>query len=217
MIILCGKKALDPVSVSEVCRDNPREEVYALPWISTEAELAANFSINKTVPSRVFPCEPNTDKAEGEFEDFDPSLIDYGDAFGRMAKHVSSGFPAINEVMRCHCASGFYNKVLVREGVSTFLLDCHKADRYFPAEPLSAKLYAATTVPVRFRNTSSFAEESGWVGEFVNVIMASDFLPGSSAFINFYHLMSKRFFVGVAEKFRGRNMLRFRYNRMYKE
>ena len=216
MIIVCGKLALQSDELRKVCLANPHDEVYALPWVTTKEGLEENAKGNRGKPRRVFPCEPNTDQADGEFQDFDENLK--GDAFGRMAHIVATGQPVLNEVMKSPCESPFYGKVIMKEGASSFLLDCNKVDKYFPCEPLSSKLYAATTTFVRFQNTEQFSEDSGCEDEFVDIVLASDFLPGSVSFTQFYRVVSGRWFVGIRDlsDFVGLKIPLFRYNRGYR-
>ena len=216
MIIVCGRSALQPDSLRQACIAHPHDEVYALPWVTTEEGLTSSLKMNRGKPMRVFPCERNTDPMEGEGQDFDENLD--GDALGRMAHIIAAGFPSINEVMKSPCESPFYGKVLTADGAYSFLLDCEHVDKYFPHEPLSAKLYAATTALVRFKNTEQFIRDSGCESQFVDIILASDFLPGSVAFMQFYRLVSGRWFVGIRDlrEFNGQSLPCFRYNRGYR-
>jgi len=155
---------------------------------------------------------------EGEFQEFDEALG--GDALGRMAHLVGRRRRMRNEVMCSPCRSPFYGKVVSREGCGdhTFLVSVSGMDKLFPTEPLSAKLYAATTMPTRFRVSDTFAEVSKVGVPEVDVIVGTDYLPGSVTFLRFYKLITGRDFVGLDEPIEERDagLPVFRYNRGYK-
>ena len=218
MFVICSQKALDPVEVAKVCRENPAEEVYALPWVSTPEDLEENRNLNKGMPNRLFPCTKNTKECGGERLDFYERLED--DAYGTMADALKHGTPVLNEIMECPCESAFYGRVIIPVPVpgSVFILRCAKMDAYFPTEPVSAKMYAMTTVPVMLSNTDAFRKATGCEDEMVPVMLATDFVPGSVPFMQFYKLFSGRDFVCSVNplNFSGSRPITWRYNRAYK-
>jgi hypothetical protein len=218
MIVICGKQALIPVDVARVCRENPHERVYALPWVTTPEELQENLKVNHGKPSRMLPCAPNKEEAEGEKINFYERLKD--DAFGVMADALKHGTPILNETMTCPCENAFYGCVLVPKwipGAST-ILRCKSIDTFFPYEPISAKLYAMTTVPVMLRNTDAFRKETGCLDEEMPVMLATDFIPRIVTFMRFHKLFTGRDWVFSVppDKFPGRPPFRWRYNRAYR-
>ncbi len=218
MFVVCGKEALDAQKVGQLCRDYPGDEVYALPWIRNKEELAKNLKSNGGRPNRLWPCMPNRELMEGEFQGFDESLG--SDALGRMARLVAYWPSGRNDIMTSSCPSTFYGKVVSRQGRGdlSFLLSVVAVYKLFPCEPLSAKLYAATTVLVRFRTTEVFVEASGVKSPEVDVLIANDYLPGSVVFMRFYKLVSGKDFVAVDEPVVSRDFKLpvFRYNRGYR-
>jgi len=218
MIIICGQQALNPAEVSRVCRESPQEEVYALPWVRTPEDLQQNLKDNRGKPNRMLPCTPNKEEAEGEKIDFYERLQD--DAFGVMADALKHGTPVLNEIMTCPCESAFYGRVLVPKWIpgASVLLRCGMADAFFPCEPLSAKLYAMTTVPVMLSNTESFEKKTECTEKEVPVMLATDFVPRLVTFMRFHKLFTGRDWVFSVplDKFPGRPPFRWRYNRAYR-
>jgi len=217
MIVICSEQALNPSGVAKVCRDNPHEEVYALPWVTSAESLKKNFRDNRTKPNRLFPCVPNVKDAEGERMEFYKRFED--DAFGTMADALKQGKPVLNETMECPCRNGFYGNVLVPSWVpgSVVILRCKSSD-LLPHEPLSAKLYAMTTVPVMVRNTDEIAKRTGCPEQELPVLLATDFIPRIGVFMQFYQMFSGKdwIFSIDPELFPERVPLRWRHNRAYK-
>jgi hypothetical protein len=218
MIVICSQQALNPAGVARVCRENPSEEVYALPWVTNSSELDENFRANRTSPNRRLPCVPNKEHAEGESMNFYDRLED--DAFGTMADALAHGALVINEIMKPSCESAFYGRVLSPGWVpnSVAIMNSTTADRLIPCEPLSARLYAMTTVPVMAKCTSDFKESTGCSVEVIPVLLATDFISRIGAFMQFYKLFSGKdcVFSAPVEDFSGHLPLRWRYNRAYK-
>lgn len=217
MFIVCGKEAWDADKLGQLCRDYPSDEVYALPWIESKKELSDNLKGNGGRPNRLWPCDLNCELMDGEFQEFDESLG--SDALGRMAHLISQGHRIRNEIMCSPCGSPFYGKIVSKYGGGSliFLLSISGVSKLFPMEPLSAKLYAATTVPVRFKTSDLFAKVSKIKSPYVDILIANDYLPGSAVFLKFYKLASGVDFVGLDDPIERDQILPvFRYNRGYK-
>ena len=218
MIIICSNKATSPVNVGNVCRENPLEEVFALPWINNENDLAKNLDVNRGLPCRMFPCTPDLREAAGDCLDFYPVLED--DAFGVMADALRHGRSVRNEIMRCPCPNGFYGRVItpIWQPGATVILRANVVQGMFPLEPISAKQYAMTTVPVSFRNTELFMQITGCQEDDVSVLAATDYIPGIAVFMQFHRLFSGKSHVFSVEttKFVGSKPILWRYNRAYK-
>jgi hypothetical protein len=220
MVIVCSRKALDPVEMARVCREDPCEEVYALPWVQNQAELDENLKVNRGKPDRMLPCEPNKKDAEGrQHIDFYDRLQD--DCFGLMAHALTFGTPVLNETMECPCESAFYGKILVPAWVpgATAIIRCTVVNQWFPTEPVSATVHAMTTVPVMLRNTEQFKVATGCHQEEVPVVLASDFIPKIVTFMRFYKLFAKKDFIFSVDSgdFERLRPILMRYNRAYKE
>jgi hypothetical protein len=196
--------------------------VYVCPLVD---ELAAFgvlamklMEIGKEKPRRAFLCSPNEEPMDGKSVEFDPKLE--GDGYGVMADVVTHGVPALNDVMKCPGVSPFYGKALMRNCSSpvAYLVRCESVDKYFPCEPISAKMYAATSVPVQFDNTNEFRKASGCESDKVNVVIVSDFIFMLPVFMNFYQIMSKCDVVATASPENvacSKAMPVFRYRRAY--
>jgi hypothetical protein len=91
------------------------------------------------------------------------------------------------------------------------------AKKLFPLEPLSAKLFAATTVPVRFKMSPEAKSVVGVPMAELDVLIANDYLPGSVVFMRFYMLASGLSWVWLRESSeKDARLPIFRYNRGYK-
>jgi len=217
MFIVCGEEAWDSERVGRLCCDNPSSEVYALPWIRTKESLLDNLSSNGGRPNRLWPCEHNTEPMDGPSQEFDEKLGN--DGLGKMANLVATGREVLNQVMSCSFRCPFYGQVVchVPRRNSTFMLSLSGFEHMFSSAPLSARLYAATTVPVRFETTHMFSEESGVGAKEVDIIIANDYLPGSVVFMRFYKVMTGKDYV-VLRDFDERMDSKipvFRYNKGY--
>ena len=198
-VCLCGPAVKDPERVAEVCRAFPTERVYVCSLVDELAAFGALVvSAAEESPRRLSFFVPNADRIEAPFVEFDPKLD--GDGYGRMADVVRKGMPALNEMMKGPGVSPFYGRVLVDGlgGMSTYVLPPQDAEKFFPKEPVSSKVYAATCVPVRMANTDAFAKASGWNGDWIDVVVSSGMIPEIQTFTRFYVLMSGRAFFGSA-------------------
>jgi hypothetical protein len=177
----------------------PCHTIYICPVVEELAAfgvLVTNLKVQEK-PRRTSLCVPHTHDFGGEHIEFDPNLE--GDGYGRMADVVHKGMPVLNDMMRGPGISPFYGRVISRRVVEpyTFLIRSESVNRYFPTEPVSAKVYAATSVPVEMKNTKAFMSASGCNAEKVNMVVSSDFIPGLPVFLNFYKIMSGDDFVGT--------------------
>jgi hypothetical protein len=216
MVIVCNNAARDPHDMWETCFMNPHQEVYALPWVTSSEELSDNLKSNGGRPNRMWQCEKNMAPMDGEFVEMDDKLD--GDSFGRMADVVAKGQVAVNDVMTVGGWNPFYGMVLKKTGSSCFVVRGESVDEYFPTEPLSAKAYAATTVPVAFDNNEKFAKASGCVQERVAIMVSSEYLPGMTTFMRFWKLMSGSDMICLIDPKTmkpSKSIPLFRYNRAY--
>lgn len=219
MLVICGKTANDPVEVARVCRENPFEEVYPLPWVHSREELNENLKVNHGKPNRVVPCKPNT-KEEPDYEsiDFYGRLED--DAFGTMADALKFHRPVINQIMEVPCPHSFYDRVLTPywQPGATVIIRNKRLQEMFPIEPLSAKVYAMTMVPVMMRNTEPFLKMTGVQESEVPVLASTDCIPKIAVFMDFLKLFTGRDFVFSVEpaKFEGPPVMLWRYNKAYR-
>lgn len=219
-VCLCGSAAGDPSMVAEFCRLIPSRRVYVCPLTD---ELAAFGVLVMNLPGerprRAWLHVPNMESAGDKFVEFDPKME--GDGYGRMADLVRKGVPVLNEMM---CGPGlfpFYGKVLTDglQGASVYVVRSQEMADFFPSETLSVT-YAAMCVPVRVRNTEAFQKASGWRADWVDVVAASDMVPGVSTFMRFYKVMSGRGLFGVSGAkeviILKKTAPVFRYNRAYR-
>ena len=220
-IALCGSIVKSPDAMAQFCQMFPCESVYVCPLVDELAAFGALVSIlDKEKPRRANLLIPNTENIDTEFREFDPKLA--GDGLGRMAGLIHRGIPVLNEMRKSLGVSVFYGRIIHDglKGGSEYIVDLDSINTYFPLEPVSAKLYAATSVPVRMVVTSEFRKASGCEREYADIFVASDYVPDLPVFMRFYKLMSGRDFVGTSnvndKMFVRRIMPVFRYNRAYK-
>ena len=215
MFILCSETANNPREVARICRENPLDEVYPLPWIDSNSKLIESLKFNNGKPNRMFPCVPNKKEFEGDSILFQDNLPD--DAFGTMADAVRSGTPVFNEIMECPCPNGFYGKIITKDWQpgAVVIMGIDRLIEMFPIEPISAKIYAMTSVPVLLRNTDQFREMTGCPDDEVPVMIATDYVPKIVTFMLFYKLFSGKDFVFSveSEKFIGSRPFVWRYNK----
>ena len=218
MIILCSETANNPAEVARICRENPLDEVYPLPWIDSNQKLLENLKVNRGKPNRMFPCSPNKKEEKSESISFQKNLPD--DAFGTMADAVRSGTPVLNEIMKIPCSSGFYERILTKHWQSgaVVIMNIARLDEMFPFEPISAKVYAMTSVPVLMRNTDQFQKLTECTEKEVPVMAATDFTPKIVTFMSFYKLFSGKDFVFSVKSsnFISHQSMIWRYNKAYK-
>jgi len=221
-IALCGQIVKSPEAVAEFCRAFPCETVYVCPLVEELAAFGALVTtLEKESPRRANLFVPNTEVINAEFKEFDPKLA--GDGLGRMASLVHRGIPVLNEMRTGPGISPFYGKIIHdgSKNVSNYIVSLEGIDEYFPYEPISARFYAATSVPVRMSVMPKFRKDSGCESEYADVFVASDYVPDLSVFMRFYRLMSGKSFVGISDAkditaFAKKTMPVFRYNRAYK-
>lgn len=200
MVCLCGPVVRSPGSVARFCRKFSCCRVYVCDLVDELAAFGALVSHLETEkPRRANLYEKNDEVADGDFVPFNPKLE--GDGYGRMADLVKKGMPCFNQMMKGVGLFPFYDRVVSdgTQGSSVYMVSLDEMDAFFPGEPLSAKRYAATSVPVRMANTEGFSKASGWRNEWVDVVASSDFVLGTSTFMKFYKIMSGRGFAGVCK------------------
>ena len=216
-ICVAGYVANDPAKIAELCKMYSSHTIYVCPLVE---ELAA-FGVlilniqDKEKPRRASLCMPDYGSTHNGVE-YDSQLE--GDGYGKMAYAVNRGFPALNRIMSCPGISPFYGRILAgKSGVPiTYLIRSDAVGLFFPHEPLSATHYAATSVPVKVTNTTSFMRHSGCNDAEVNIVVSSDYIPSLPVFMNFYKVMSGKDFVGTTnfKQLSAKNVPIFWYNRM---
>lgn len=192
--VLCGEKPPSPEFAGMIARRIPSVRLAVCPL----SEFLAPFGrvVARTMlegyerPHRDLFYRPVECESGADVQKFEENLNN--DGIGRMAHLIQSGTPVINGMMDTPCQSAFYGRVLGVFGLENpiFLMTADTADKYFPAEPISARRYAASWVPISVANTNEFASASGWQGDDVFIFVASDYIPGSTTFLRFVHIMS---------------------------
>ena len=181
------------------CDNFPSSTIFVCP---IDFELAALGALVKEMPPRrAFIPEKNTDDLPYEAQEFDPKLED--DCFGRMAALVKNGHAVLNQVYKGPGGFPFYGHILSAEShpeVEMFMVRSGSVVDYFPDAPISAKFHAATTRPVMMTPSRRFRKETNCKQKKVSVIVASDFLNGSSTFMRFYQLGTGRDWVSICLK-----------------
>lgn len=220
LVCVSGYVANDPVALAKLCKIYPCNSFYVCPIVE---ELAAFGVLIVNIPAKKRPrrvpfCVPNEKTEEGDSLEYDPKLD--GDGYGRMADAVRKGFPAVNEMMDCPGISPFYGRVLAQKtGLPpNYIIRNDAMKLFFPTEPLSITHYAATSVPVEVTNTPAFRQASGCQEEKVHIVVATDYIPNLSSFMNFYKIMSGKSFIGTAfvkQLISSKKTPVFRYSRAY--
>jgi hypothetical protein len=217
-ICVCGKIVSFPDKMADLCRRFPNSKVYACPVVDELAAfgvLVRNLSLN---PRRIPMAWENRESIDAESISYDPVLE--GDAMGRMADVVARGMPAVNEMMTTVGVSPFYGRTLFRDETSGIaMVRISEMDYLFSTVPVSAKNYAATSVPVRMRNTDQFAERTGYNGTFVDVFVATDYMLGVCDFLRFLAVTTKKGIAFSADQIRVKHadmVSVFRWDRAYR-
>ena len=217
-LCVCGAIVKDAQKIASLCGNFSTSRIYVCPIVD---ELAAFGVLARNLNRksyRFIPAWDNSEELNAEHITFDAHLD--GDGLGRMADVVKKGIPVLNEMMTTIGVSPFYGKVLHSGWVpgSQVLVRIPEIDQFFPYTPISAKNYAATSVPVRMEITEKFRNEAmpGYNEKFVDVFVVTDYVPGISTFLRFYKTFSGKGFVFTTERDLTRKMPIFRANKAYR-
>jgi hypothetical protein len=160
------------------------------------------------------------DELPYEAQEFDPKLED--DKYGRMASLIHNGMAVLNQIYEGPGAWPFYGNVLTNEPhpvVGMFIVNSSVVAEYFPTDPVSAKFHAATTRPIMMTPSPEFRSMTGCTREKVSVIVSSDFIPGTTTFMNFYKMMSGKDWCAITPSHLVepcKTIPVFRYNKAYR-
>jgi len=192
---LCGPAVDTPESVAFFCNRIPSgSKVYICP--------VYNFSWGKDLqlnPAFVSPAERRGGDVSGFRCVYECTGPLEGDCYGQAARRVAAGKRVYNGIRTTLKTGLFYDAVLHRNGTPDFwLVDEHSFHLYFPNIELHIK-EAAKCVPVWVRNASEFKQEYDVSGDFLNVMVASDYLIGSKLFMAFYNVFGGELAVGVSK------------------
>jgi len=195
---IAGDIASDSQKIADICNMFPCNRIFVCSLVEGLAAfgvLVTNI-LDKEKPRRVSLCVPNKEVKGENMIGFDEKL--FGDGYGQMAYMIFKGLPVFNMMMNCPCVSPFYGKVLAEKTgyPPTFIVRREAVDNLFPGISASV-VYAATSVPVRIKNTSSFMSVSQFKEDVLDIVVASDFIPELPVFMNFYKIMSGKDFVGT--------------------
>lgn len=219
-LALCGPAIKNSEIIAQECKKvNPIVSVYVCPLIEELAAfgvLASNLLIdNLEHPRRanLYSYREDDDEVENwQKKDFDLKLGT--DAIGRMAHLLSVNVPVKNEIMNVVGLSYFYNCVLSVVPIPNCVAIVRCDAIHLVPKMTHSMRTAATSVPV-------MTEVSGELQEAVQqpyfpVLLASDYIPEITTFMNFFHLCSR----GKSFIFSSRGTLRdgpaFRYNAGYR-
>jgi hypothetical protein len=197
---ICGPGVRDARLIADLCSRTRAHSVSVSPLNSYQVPfghlVGTLYGTEEMKPYRTRFCSPWDEEIDAEGQQFDLNLE--GDGLGRMAHLVQARTPVVNQMMRLPGNKAFYERILSTGGWwgdPIFLMLPRIALKYFPSEPLSLRNYAATWVPVAFKNTDEFAKESGYGGSWVKVFVASEQTPGLGTFLRFLDSMSRDEFV----------------------
>ena len=197
-VYLCGPICSDPAKVASFCR---KIDVKFVSPLGKDAG-ALGLTILKApdlVPRRLDLSKISTVELDSENLAFDPSMPN--DAVGNMAYLVSQGISVVNEIRTSPGISPFYGKIITDKiiGDPVFMLDCPVVDKYFPAEKLSVKAYAATSVPVEVENTGAFRKATGYTGGKAKILVATSYQTGYQTFMQSYNIHSGKHWVALLD------------------
>jgi hypothetical protein len=198
---ICGEVVQYPEKVADICYRHRTSRMYVCPLANELAALGVLVrNMDKMLPYRVQLAWDNKEPINAEFKEFDPKLD--GDGLGRMADLVTHGLSPVNEMMTTVGVSPFYGKTLHREWCSgsRVIVRRSEVDTLFPRVPISSKNYAATSVFVKMETSEKFRELSGYNEKYIDVFVATDYVPGVSTFMRFYKTFSGRGFVFVSDR-----------------
>jgi hypothetical protein len=198
-LAICGVGANSKMVV-DICRRTKARSVSVSPlnkYLAPFGFLVGTLTMmGKVKPFMTRFCKPCDKSIDAEGNEFDSTLE--GDGLGKMAHLVQARTPVVNQMMTTPEMSVFYGRVLSTGGwwgEPVFLMLPRIALKYFPTEPLSARNYASTWVPVCISNTEEFAKASGFGRSKVNIFVASEITHGLGSFLRFVEMMSKDEFV----------------------
>lgn len=203
-ICVSGGIVANSEQMAALCSEYPHSRIYACPIVDeliAFGVLARNISGS---PYRVNWARDNNETIDADSIKYDPVLD--GDGFGRMADLVAHDLLCdlmpVNEIKTTIGLSPFYGKVLHKKWIkgSQIIVRIEMMDELFPNIPISAKNYAATSVPVKMETTSQFSELTGYNEPFADVFVATDYVPGVSVFMRFYKTLSGRGFVFTSDQ-----------------
>jgi hypothetical protein len=219
-ICLHGSIVRNPFLVAEVCKAYPSSTVFACPVVEELSALGA--LVGEMRPRRAFLGVPNTGELSGEQIEYESNLD--ADCYGRMANSLLKGHAVWNQIYKGPMAGPFFGNILTNVvhpeiDVPVFMVRQSSMDEYFPDTPISAKYYAATTVPVAMKPSDKFKKATNCDKDLVSVMVSSDFIPGVADFMRFRQLMSGKDWVCVCPNMLVmpfKTMPVFRYNKAYK-
>lgn len=226
-ICLSGPICRDPAFVSSFVRQYPSNRIFVCPVVE-ELEALGALVIGllkreeKCVPCRISFYEECKEEIDGEvIQEYDDTLKH--DNLGRIATALRFGVPVINQVRKGIGISPFYDRVLtlnLTQGKEKiYLIRNGDLKRFFPKEPPSLWMEAASCVPVEGYCSKEFRDISGLDVEKVVFFAMSDFQIGASEFMNFLLMITdKRIVASAPLKMMselGSSFL-FRYNKAYK-
>ena len=192
---VCGPICSMPGKLSELCSGLKTQRVYACPLVEglpALGKLVCSMPDKSVV--KVDLRKPLKGDREQECQIYDVKLD--GDAEGRMADLVARGMSVLNVMYDSPYVEAFFGRVLSFNelGDSVYLMRSIEVDKWFGAESILVKKYAATTVPVEVSNTEKFELETGYSSEKVKIMVSSGFgyTRSMSDFMRFLKVMSGR-------------------------
>jgi len=190
-ICLNGPVVNSPTFVAEFCRSFPSSSIFVCP---IDQELSALGAVVKNKkPYRAYIPSPQVGDMPYESQEYDPKLED--DKYGRMADLVAKGIPVYNNIYSGPGGGPFYGSVLTmapHPEMEMYIVNSESMQKYFPTDPISAKYYAATTVPVIMSPSEECKDIAGSKQDKMSVMASSSFAIGMTTFMNFYKICSGR-------------------------
>jgi hypothetical protein len=200
-LCVCGDSVYNPSKMLDICCLHSNSRIFVCPVVEELASFGVLVKNIGIMPYRMkFAWDNNKEISDCDFKTFDKKLD--GDSYGRMADLVAHGVITLNEIMNPIGVSPFFDRVIHRDYFDgcVFIVRMVDVDRLFPDIPISAKNYAATSVPVKMKTSCEFRKETGYNGEFADIFVSTDYVPEISIFMRFYKTMSGRGIVCTSKK-----------------
>jgi hypothetical protein len=211
-----GRITRKPDEIAELCSSYPSSSFFVSPIVDESSAIGA--AVVSQRPTREFVAKPFTEELPLESMEYWDDSMD-GDRCGKMARHLALGGDIYNDAYIGCGKTRFYGTEISGElkKNDVVMVRSNMVNEYFPDTPISAKVYAATSVPVRMKTSDKFRKDVGYEGKEVNVLVASDHIPWSSTFLNYYKMASGKNWVSLSSMINDRELPIFRYNRVYRK
>lgn len=185
---LCGPGVSDPAVVSRFCSTvEMTDNIYICPVHSlSEGSAVPSSDLDVIFGDR-------DDVGTSKFSQFREADSKHpGDEYGLLARTVGAGNVVLNRIKSSYKTGLFYDSLLATTGTHDYVIMSSNAfDRFFPYVDYRYRS-AAMRVPVRFSTPQEIADKYDLASVTVDVLVASDYIPGVVPFIALYNVLTSR-------------------------